>query len=162
MRKLRPDELLAAEPGNLPLEIGRHRQFARINVPHTDGREWYAPEPPLLAHIARLNLIYEPPTLRPRRVRNVRTDRPQSALRSSDNGEQTYDEMDDEALLAVAAISATGREALYEVTTRLSARGWTFAQIAAKLGVHEATASRWAKPPAEDRRRRKSGPVDSG
>lgn len=78
------------------------------------------------------------------------------------NGEQTYDEMDDEALLAVAAISAMGREALYEVTTRLSARGWTFAQIAEKLGVHEATASRWAKPPAEDRRRRKSGPVDPG
>jgi len=71
------------------------------------------------------------------------------------NGELDYDGLDDDALLALAAASAISRETLYQVTTRLNARGYTFQQIADRIGVHEATASRWAKPPSEDRRRRR-------
>jgi hypothetical protein len=69
--------------------------------------------------------------------------------------EVDYDALDDEALFALAGACATARETLYQVTTRLNDRGLTFAQIGEHLGVHEATASRWAKPPAEDRRRRR-------
>lgn len=70
------------------------------------------------------------------------------------NGELKYDDLDDEALLVLAQAAAANRETLYEVTTRLNARGWTFAQIGERTGRSEATASRWAKPPAEDRRLR--------
>lgn len=37
----------------------------------------------------------------------------------------------------------------------------TFQQIGKRLGVHEATAARWAKPPAEDRRRRRNEPEET-
>lgn len=36
MRKLRPDELLAVEPGCLHLETGRHHQFGAHRLPN-DG-----------------------------------------------------------------------------------------------------------------------------
>ena len=73
-------------------------------------------------------------------------------------GEVDFDDLDDEALYALGAVCANSRETLYQVTTRLNDRGRTFAQIAERLGVHEVTASRWAKPPAEDRRRRRGEP----
>lgn len=63
MRRLRPDELLAVEPGNLPLETGRHRQFAAHRAAHAGGREWYLPSPELLDHITRLTSIYDLPSL---------------------------------------------------------------------------------------------------
>lgn len=70
-------------------------------------------------------------------------------------GEIDYDALDDEALYVLAGLCARARETLYQVTTRLNDRGATFEQIGERLDVHEATASRWAKPPAEDRRRRR-------
>lgn len=70
-------------------------------------------------------------------------------------GEVDYDALDDEALFALAGACATARETLYQVTTRLNDRGYRFAQIGERLDVHEVTASRWAKPPTEDRRRRR-------
>lgn len=73
-------------------------------------------------------------------------------------GELDYDALDDDALYALGAACATARQTLFHVTTRLNDRGKTFAEIAERLDVHEATASRWAKPPAEDRRRRRGEP----
>jgi hypothetical protein len=70
-------------------------------------------------------------------------------------GEVDYDSLDDDALYALGAACAAARETLYQVVTRLNDRGATFATIGERLDVHEATASRWAKPPAEDRRRRR-------
>lgn len=70
------------------------------------------------------------------------------------NGEVDYAELDDEALFVLGATVLANRETLYRLATTLNDRGHTFATIAARWGVHEATASRLAKPPAEDRRRR--------
>lgn len=71
-------------------------------------------------------------------------------------GEIDYDALDDDALFVLGALCAASRDTLYQVTTRLNDRGHTFEQIGERLDVHEATASRWAKPPAEDRRRRRT------
>ena len=73
------------------------------------------------------------------------------------SGETNYEALDDEALFALGAACAVSRETLYRVTTLLNDRGYTFAQIGDKWHVHEATASRWARPPVEDRRRRRGG-----
>lgn len=62
------------------------------------------------------------------------------------NGDIEPSDLDDEALLALAAAALAGRETLHDVTLTLKARGWTFAQIAERLGVVESTASRWARP----------------
>lgn len=59
--------------------------------------------------------------------------------------------------LANALVPDKPRSLLYQTLAALNDKGETFAQIADRLGVHEATAARWAKPPAEDRRRRRAG-----
>jgi hypothetical protein len=58
--------------------------------------------------------------------------------------------------LASALVPDRPRSLLHQALAALNDRGETFAQIAERLGVHEATAARWAKPPAEDRRRRRA------
>lgn len=63
---------------------------------------------------------------------------------------------DERYALAAALIPGTAREMLYRTLASLNDDGDTFAQIADRLSVHEATAARWAKPPAEDRRRRRA------
>lgn len=63
------------------------------------------------------------------------------------NGETDLDEMDDERLLALGAALQGGPVNLARVVRCLNARGWTFAAIGERLGVHEATVSRWAKRP---------------
>ncbi|MBV9314680.1 MAG: hypothetical protein JO100_13335 [Pseudonocardia sp.] len=57
--------------------------------------------------------------------------------------------------LAGALINA--RQTLARTLAELNEQGETFAQIGERLGIHEATASRWAKPPNEDLRRRRRG-----
>lgn len=47
------------------------------------------------------------------------------------------------------------RSLLHQALSTLNDRGETFSQIGTHLGVHAATAARWAKPPTEDRRRRR-------
>lgn len=54
----------------------------------------------------------------------------------------TYDVVE---VFAVLAIAKSGRTTLHEVTVRLNARGYTFAQIGDRVGAHESTVSRWAK-----------------
>ncbi len=44
------EELLAFERGGRPLERARHREFADLRL----GGEWFAAEPRLLAHVARV------------------------------------------------------------------------------------------------------------
>lgn len=177
MRRLRPDDLLAVEPGNLPLETGRHHQFAAFRVPHSEGREWYAPEPELLKHIARMAHLYEVPELPATptpRAATQRADEPADEqvidaeplpfsgkalalfLRVS-TGDVDLDTLSVDELIEVAQVAAASRTLLSHAIRELNRRGETFAQIAERLGVHEATASRWAKPPAEDRRRRRGG-----
>jgi hypothetical protein len=80
-----------------------------------------------------------------------------NALVRLTSGQVDYDALDDEALFALGAAAAIARETLYQVTRRLNDRGHTFIEIGQRLGVAEATASRWAKPPSEDRRRRRPG-----
>ena len=57
--------------------------------------------------------------------------------------------------IAEALIPGNARERLFEAIAALNDQGETFAQIGDRLRVHAATAARWAKPPAEDRRRRR-------
>lgn len=74
------------------------------------------------------------------------------------NGEIEPRGMDKAALyrLANALVPDKARELLHRTLAELNDQGETFAQIGDHLGVHEATAARWAKPPAEDRRRRRA------
>jgi hypothetical protein len=51
---LKPDEVLAAEPGGRDLETKRHHQFAR----HRAERELFFPAPELRAHIKRVQETY--------------------------------------------------------------------------------------------------------
>ncbi|WP_060888669.1 hypothetical protein [Streptomyces scabiei] len=56
VRRLKPDKLLAAEPGSYDLEAKRHREFARFRA---EGEHFY-PAPPLLQHIRRVQAQYKP------------------------------------------------------------------------------------------------------
>lgn len=58
--------------------------------------------------------------------------------------------------LASATRPDVARSTLHRALIELNNREERFAQIAERLGVHEATAARWAKPPGEDRRRRRA------
>lgn len=77
-------------------------------------------------------------------------------------GQANYEQLDEDALLAILAMCADGRTARYRAATRLNDSGKTFAQIVDLLKqkydvtVHEATVARWAKRPDVDRRRRRS------
>lgn len=64
MRALRPDELLAVEPGCMHIETGRHHQFAEHRLPNDgNGDEWFSPEPEVLAHIELIAQMYPTPVL---------------------------------------------------------------------------------------------------
>lgn len=174
MRKLRPDELLAVEPGNIPLETGRHLQFAAYRVLEgADGREWYQPAAELLDHIARTAAMYEAPELPASPVARERKGpmRRASTWRGSPPEPLTPEErdaayilamfsgadldgLDDETLFSIGKATFHARRILQVVVYELNERGETFADIGKHLDVHEATVSRWAKPPTEDRRRR--------
>lgn len=165
MRDLRPDELLAVEPGNIPLETGRHLQFAEHRVlDGAEGREWYRPASELLEHIDRMAAMYEAPPLpsfRPPPVPQVPVQRdpvPDSELAAiafrALRGEVNLDELDVEALIAVGRVAVRGRELVHHATVTLNQRGVTFAQIGERMGVTESTASRWAKPPKPPGHRR--------
>lgn len=73
------------------------------------------------------------------------------------NGELDIETLTDEELLSLAAATRpdVARSTLHRALVELNNRGKRFAQIADDLGVHEATAARWAKPPSQDRRRRR-------
>ena len=62
-----------------------------------------------------------------------------------------------EELYRLAEALINSREPLAEVLTELNDQGDNFAKIGARLGIHEATAARWAKPPAPDKRRKPRG-----
>lgn len=64
MRALRPDELLAVEPGCMHIETGRHHQFAEHRLPSGPaGDEWFNPAPELLGHIELIARMYPTPSL---------------------------------------------------------------------------------------------------
>lgn len=63
-------------------------------------------------------------------------------------------------LYNLAGVLIGARESLAQVLSEINERGDTFATIAGRLGIHEATAARWAKPPSEDKRRRRRTGVD--
>lgn len=57
------------------------------------------------------------------------------------------DRLQPDELFAVLAAAKGGRKTLHDVTVRLNSAGYTFAQIGERVGAHESTVSRWAKPP---------------
>lgn len=63
MKSLRPDELLAIEPGTRDLETQRHRQFAAFRAGRS--REWFKPAAQLLGHIDERRSVLLPPDLAP-------------------------------------------------------------------------------------------------
>lgn len=60
-RELKPDEVLAAEPGSYDLESERHRQFGRFLA---EG-EYFFPAPALMAHIRKVRVRYRRTLLEP-------------------------------------------------------------------------------------------------
>lgn len=65
MKALRPDKILALEPGNAHTEKKRHRKFRREwqGREHENGTEWFHPSARLQRHIARLQRKYPVPSL---------------------------------------------------------------------------------------------------
>jgi hypothetical protein len=55
---LKPDTVLAAEPGSYELELQRHRQFARHRAQVGVGRELFFPAPELREHIRQVQDEY--------------------------------------------------------------------------------------------------------
>ena len=55
---IRPDSVLALEPGGREVETKRHRQFASLRVPHT---ELFAIDDALLAHIEQVRQTFGDP-----------------------------------------------------------------------------------------------------
>lgn len=156
MRALRPDELLAAEPGCMHLETGRHHQFDAHRLPNDgNGDEWFSPAPELLAHIELIARMYPTPSLadllpppRPRRATASMVEVSSAPRMSPSELAQRYQ---------LVEILVNSKVYLAEVLTELNNRDHTFAELGKQLGIHEATAARWAKPPTEDRRRRRRG-----
>jgi hypothetical protein len=74
------------------------------------------------------------------------------------SGDIRIEELGEDELYALAEATRpdVARSTLHRALVELNNRDQTFAKIGERLGVHEATASRWARPPAEDRRRRRS------
>jgi hypothetical protein len=161
MRALRPDELLAVEPGNIPLETGRHHQFEAFRVPHGEGREWYAPEPELLDHIARMRMIYEAPLLptrqspRPRRSSPFpeTLDIPEGSTSPEDvrvflaMSDAARAELPSEHIIAlVKDLRDRRKHVLGTHSAELRRRGWTWPRIGKAVGVDQSTAYGWAQP----------------
>lgn len=154
MSPLRPDAVLAVEPGGAALETERHQQFRRHHVrDHPDGIEWFRPGPDLLEHIERTAALHDVPELPARRRPRSR---PPTMLTEEDRKH-----------LLTLAVMARVREIRHAVIDVLDRRyGMTFEQIVERLhadhhvDVHRATIARWAQPPGIDRRRRRRG--DSG
>lgn len=65
MNALRPDDILAIEPGDRVTETNRHKKFRRewLGRNHPDGTEWFRPSARLLRHTARLTRKYPVPLL---------------------------------------------------------------------------------------------------
>ena len=76
-------------------------------------------------------------------------------------GEYDVRGRDKEQLYELAEALINARQTLAKALSEINRQGDTFAQIGERLGLHEATASRWAKPPAEDLRRRRRGDADA-
>ncbi len=71
------------------------------------------------------------------------------------NGDYEIEGRPKQELYDLAGALIHARQTLARTLAELNKQGDTFAQIAEQLGIHEATASRWAKPPGEDLRRRR-------
>jgi uncharacterized protein YaiI (UPF0178 family) len=73
------------------------------------------------------------------------------------NGEVDLNEMETEELyrLVISLQPDLAKTTLAKALAILNERGERFAVIGERIGVHEATASRWAKPPTGDLRRRR-------
>lgn len=67
MNGLKPDEILAVEPGSYKLEARRHEEFAEDRCTTGTRAEWFRPSPPLLAHIAILRAAHDLPDRTSRR-----------------------------------------------------------------------------------------------
>lgn len=69
-------------------------------------------------------------------------------------GEEPIKGRPKDELYKLAEALINSREPLAEVLSEINEQGDNFAKIGARLGIHEATAARWAKPPAPDKRRK--------
>jgi len=166
MGKLRPDEVLAVEPGGHEVETARHRQFREHHIAgHPEGIEWFHRGDDLLAHIAELAATRDVPELPRWRARG-------------DAEPQIWTE-EEHHLVDVLAGLLWLQDHKHELVDELRRRGLSDGEIATRVGVgaptvrrwarysgpdlrkaknaaaavHEATLARWAKRPDPDRRR---------
>lgn len=75
-------------------------------------------------------------------------------------GEEPIKGRPKEELYELAEALIHARDPLADVLSEINDQGDNFAKIGVRLGIHEATAARWAKPPAPDKRRKPR--VDTG
>lgn len=174
MSALRPDEVLAVEPGGHEVETARHRQFKAHHIAgHPDGVEWFRLGDDLLAHIAGVAAEYGTPEQlvfppkRPYKPRKAsKEDWPATPGRTITADEIadrilrlntfTRDDITDRSdALAWLVATMIAPDLAHIVIGELYRRGETLEKVGEKLGVSGATASKMARPPGPDRRRRK-------
>lgn len=175
MSALRPDVVLAIEPGGHEVETARHRQFREHHVrDHPGGVEWFQPGGDLLAHIASVVAEHGPPeqpVFPPKRPYKPRKARKEGWLSEPDR-EISADEIVDRILrlstftrdditdradgMAWLVAAMFAPDLAHIVVGELHRRGDALWQIGDRLGVSPQVIGRLARPPGEDRRKRKN------
>lgn len=142
MGKLRPDEVLAVEPGGHEVETARHRQFREHHIAgHPEGIEWFHRGDDLLAHIAELAATRDVPELPRWRARG-------------DAEPQIWTE-EEYHLVDVLAGLIWLQDHRHDLIAELIHRGWTEPDIASRVGVDRATLRRWSRYSGPDKRKRR-------
>jgi hypothetical protein len=82
MNELRPDALLAIEPGDRVTEAARHRKFRRewLGRDHPYGTEWFNPSRRLDRYVARLARYQPTPVLESGKVIDMQEHVPSTAV----------------------------------------------------------------------------------
>lgn len=143
MRSLKPDEVLAVEPGGRSLETLRHRQFAAWRVDLGDrSREWYQPVPELLEHVEQLAALHPVPLRRPPVPAPAFTIEELLAA---------VQQMSEDQLITLGKLLVDPRARQRDATQELFKRGWSLERMAIAFGVDPATAWRWMQAPSQRR-----------
>lgn len=134
MMVLRPDELLAVEPGSFQLETQRHHQFKSDNIVEKGHREWFRPSPDLTAHIASVAAEHGVPDL---------------VKKSAVSGAPRVPEVSPARLVElvhrVRAWSAEQDRRGEDAAAELHRRGWTYDRIGVAIGRPASHAHRMVK-----------------
>ncbi len=149
MGKLRPDAVLAVEPGAHEVETARHRQFREHHIAdHPDGVEWFYRGADLLAHIEELAATHVVPEL------------PRWRTRGEPDEESIWTD-EEHRLVDVLAGLLWLKDHRHELVGELQRRGLADSEIATRVGVGTTTLRRWSRYSDIDRRRHRGSGTDT-